>query len=157
MAQYVRDFAVQYGGDDPRHAVLWGKTTCQSRWTLQFKRYTTRERKSSSTGLGITEEMLVNGVTISAMIEKACPFYEPIDALFAEQANVNPESQCHVPDLSDDEVPLPDNIAIGQYASCSAEIQHDEDHEFDYIKWISRLQTMKAAVMKPYSVLAPRY
>ncbi|EEY64590.1 uncharacterized protein PITG_16007 [Phytophthora infestans T30-4] len=103
MAQYVRDFAVQYGGDDPRHAVLWGKTTCQSRWTSQFKRYTTRERKSSSTGLGITEEMLVNGVTISAMIEKACPFYEPIDALFAEQANVNPESQCHVPDLSDDE------------------------------------------------------
>ncbi|ETN11177.1 hypothetical protein PPTG_10129 [Phytophthora nicotianae INRA-310] len=104
MAQYVHEYAMQYGGDDPRHSVVWDRTTCQSRWASQFKRYkNTRERKNSNTGFGITEEMLANGITVDDMIEKACPFYTRMDAMFAEQANVNPESECHVPDLSDDD------------------------------------------------------
>ncbi|KAI9993256.1 hypothetical protein PInf_015334 [Phytophthora infestans] len=56
-----------------------------------FKRYkNARERKNSNTGFGITEEMLANGITVDHIIEKACPFYKRMDAMFAEQASINP-------------------------------------------------------------------
>ncbi|KAF4137430.1 hypothetical protein GN958_ATG13379 [Phytophthora infestans] len=68
MAQYVHEYAMQYGGADPRHTV--------------FKRYkNARERKNSNTGFGITEEMLANGITVDHIIEKACPFYKRMDAI----------------------------------------------------------------------------
>ncbi|ETK88850.1 hypothetical protein L915_06945 [Phytophthora nicotianae] len=98
------------------------------------KRYkNTRERKNSNTGFGITEEMLANGITVDDMIERACPFYKRMDAIFAEQANVNPESECHVPDRSDDDIRLLDELTVDRANSGGAATACDsEDHEFGY-------------------------
>ncbi|KUF84554.1 hypothetical protein AM587_10003200 [Phytophthora nicotianae] len=93
----------------------------------------TRERKNSNTGFGITEEMLANGITVDDMIERACPFYKRMDAIFAEQANVNPESECHVPDRSDDDIRLLDELTVDRANSGGAATACDsEDHEFGY-------------------------
>ncbi|POM61726.1 hypothetical protein PHPALM_29221 [Phytophthora palmivora] len=91
ITEYVHNYAMKDDPADPRHTSKWDKKTCQSRWNSQFKRYnSTRERVMKQTGFGITEEMMMPGDQVEDLIEKACPFYERMDAVFWEQANVEP-------------------------------------------------------------------
>ncbi|POM64491.1 Hypothetical protein PHPALM_19970 [Phytophthora palmivora] len=68
------------------------------------------------TGFAITEEMMMRGVQVEDLIEKACPFYERMNAMFWAQANVEPVSQMYEPVPSEDE-----DMTVGDNASDSDE------------------------------------
>ncbi|EGZ10579.1 hypothetical protein PHYSODRAFT_518443 [Phytophthora sojae] len=93
MAEYVHNYRMKNDPADPRHTSKWDKKTCQSRWNSRFRRYkATRGRVMKQTGFGITQEMMMRDFQVEDLIEKACPFYERMDAMFWEQANIKPVS-----------------------------------------------------------------
>ncbi|KAE9136373.1 hypothetical protein PF010_g1716 [Phytophthora fragariae] len=147
MAEYVHNYAMQNDAADPRHSSKWDKKTCQSRWNSQFKRYkATRERVMKQTGFGITEEMMMRGVQVEDLIEKACPFYERMDAMFWEQANVEPVSQIHEPVLSEDEDMRVVGTADGLNCQQAGENARDpDDHEFRFPDYRERLEPDNAS------------
>ncbi|POM77120.1 Hypothetical protein PHPALM_5543 [Phytophthora palmivora] len=96
----------------------WPALVCQSRWKSYFARYkSTRDKLKHQTGFGITAEMLAHGMTLEDMVEKACPYFYRLDALFGEQSNVEPSSHTVEPECEegdnvwgrDVDVSIPDN------------------------------------------------
>lgn len=85
------------------------------------------------TGFGVTEEMMQRGVRIEDLVEKACPFYERMDTMFSEQANVDPVSQLHQPDLSDDKNPNRAGTANDEERCLEGtNLSETEEREFDF-------------------------
>ncbi|KAJ0391142.1 hypothetical protein P43SY_011014 [Pythium insidiosum] len=108
MAAHVyksaRRLAKAEGVIDERHAHQWTAGVCQSRWKSHYKRYIkVRDRVQKQTGYGITSEMMAAGLTLEDVIERECPFYRRIDAIFGQQSNVQPASVMAEPALSDNE------------------------------------------------------
>ncbi|KAL2633706.1 hypothetical protein R1flu_005185 [Riccia fluitans] len=84
----------------------------------KFNRYVASFRKakewSKSTGAGLTEEELERGMTIEVKLNKKCPFYFRMHALFGHRANIEPPALADggLPDNEDDKLAdggLPDN------------------------------------------------
>ncbi|POM64098.1 Hypothetical protein PHPALM_20423 [Phytophthora palmivora] len=114
----------------------WPALVCQSRWKSYFARYkSTRDKLKHQTGFGITAEMLAHGMTLEDMVEKACPYFYRLDALFGEQSNVEPSSHTVEPECEegdnvwgrDVDVSIPDNEEASVNTDEEFTVQRDAD------------------------------
>jgi hypothetical protein len=71
----------------------WTKDACQNRYTAYYKLY--KETKAAFDNVNgekycLTELDLKNGVTIDKKLEKDCPYFYRLDALFGSRQNIKP-------------------------------------------------------------------
>lgn len=94
------------------------------RFTRYIQKYKDALSFKQATGSGLTERELRLGMTMESKLEKKCPFFSRLHALYGERANVRPPTRADVgiPGLSGSvRVTLPENESSDSESISDAE------------------------------------